>query len=230
MPRLDFSLWSDGMLRENEVFSKYVIIGDESSFTSIGLPNHQNHRQWSPENPHWTREIPMQTRWKVNVWTGIVNDEIIGPHFFEGNLNAQMYAEFLENHLDGLLHHLPQNVRDRLWWQQDGAPAHTASVVREILNQRFTGRWIGLHGPVVFPPRSPDLTPLDFFLWGTIRNKVYLTPPTTQEDMQERIVAACRATTRQTLEKVRANLRRRIDPCIEREGGHFEELVKGWQD
>ena len=76
----------------------------------------------------------MQTRRKVNVWAGIVNDEIIGPHFFEGNLNAQMYAEFLEDHLDGLIHHLPQNIQDRLWWQQDGTPAHTANVVREILN------------------------------------------------------------------------------------------------
>ncbi|KAG8284841.1 hypothetical protein J6590_093760, partial [Homalodisca vitripennis] len=44
---------------------------------------------------------------------------------------------------------------------------------------------------VVWPSRSPDLSPLDFFLWGAIKDKVYRTPLTTPEDMRERIRNEC---------------------------------------
>ena len=50
--------------------------------------------------------------------------------------------------------------------QHDGAPAHFALDVREYLDNVFPNRWIGRGGPVQWPPRSPDLTPMDFFIWG----------------------------------------------------------------
>jgi hypothetical protein len=37
----------------------------------------------------------------------------------------------------------------------------------------ITWRWIGRGGSITWPPRSPDLTPLDFFLWGYAKNIVY---------------------------------------------------------
>ncbi|EFN81543.1 hypothetical protein EAI_12279, partial [Harpegnathos saltator] len=48
-----------------------------------------------------------------------------------------------------------------VWFQQvgAGAPAHFSLQARNILNDVFTDRWIGRKGT----PRSPDLTPLDFF-------------------------------------------------------------------
>ena len=51
-------------------------------------------------------------------------------------------------------------------FQQDGATPHYLGEVREYLNTRFPGRWIGREAPIAWPPRSPDLTPMDFFLWG----------------------------------------------------------------
>ena len=45
-------------------------------------------------------------------------------------------------------------------------PFHWALTVRESLNNSFPQRWIGRDGPIAWPPRSPDLTPLDFFFWG----------------------------------------------------------------
>jgi hypothetical protein len=45
--------------------------------------------------------------------------------------------------------------------QQDGAPAHVALPVRECLDDRFSGRWIGRGSDMVWPPRSPDLTTCD---------------------------------------------------------------------
>ena len=60
-----------------------------------------------------------------------------------------------------------------LYFQQDGAPAHYAVSVRKWLNEHFLDRWIGRRGFVKWPVRSPDLTPLDFFLWRILKNQVF---------------------------------------------------------
>ncbi|KAJ8961840.1 hypothetical protein NQ318_021455 [Aromia moschata] len=51
-----------------------------------------------------------------------------------------------------------------------GAPIHNAVIVRNLLNENFPNCWIGRSSPLIrWPPRSPDITHLDFFLWGTIK-------------------------------------------------------------
>src|SRR5580765_6641648 len=79
-----------------------------------------------------------------------------------------------------------------MYFQQDGAPPHYSRLVTEHLNLTFPGRWIGRGGPINWPARSPDLTPLDFYLWGHLKEKVYHDRPTTPENMKERIRNACR--------------------------------------
>ena len=49
-------------------------------------------------------------------------------------------------------------------FQQDVAPPHYLTDLREFLNTHFQSRWIGQGGLTAWSPRSPDLTPLDFFL------------------------------------------------------------------
>ncbi|GFX98398.1 uncharacterized protein TNCV_4001671 [Trichonephila clavipes] len=58
-------------------------------------------------------------------------------------------------------------------WQQDGAPPHWHFSLRDWLNIPVPNQWIGLKEPpdktcIAWPPRSPDLTPCDFYLWGLI--------------------------------------------------------------
>ena len=57
---------------------------------------------------------------------------------------------------------------------QDGAPPHWALIVRAFLNEHFPMRWIGRGSPfILWPPRSPDLTPMDFFIWGHLKGRLY---------------------------------------------------------
>jgi len=63
-----------------------------------------------------------------------------------------------------------------IFFQQDGAPPHWGSDVRQFLDATFPNRWTGRDGPTPWPPRSPDITPLDFFLWGYVKDKVFSTP------------------------------------------------------
>ena len=58
-------------------------------------------------------------------------------------------------------------------FQQDGAPPHWATVVRDYLEDTFDGNWCGRSGPIIWPPNSPDLNPPDFFLLGFVKNDVY---------------------------------------------------------
>jgi hypothetical protein len=61
-------------------------------------------------------------------------------------------------------------------FQQDGAPPHYHRDVRKCLNTRFPGQWIGRAAPIPWLPRSPDFIPLDFFLWGFVKGRVYVPP------------------------------------------------------
>jgi len=47
-----------------------------------------------------------------------------------------------------------------------GTPAHNAIIVKQYLDEIFPNRWICTYGVIPLPARSPDLTPLDLFLWG----------------------------------------------------------------
>jgi hypothetical protein len=64
---------------------------------------------------------------------------------------------------------------DRLIFQQDGAPAHYDVRVRDFLDNMCT--WIGRRGDIEWPPRSPDLTVPDFFLWGYLKDKIFSRSP-----------------------------------------------------
>lgn len=166
-----------------------------------------------------------QNRWSLNVWGGILGHRVIGPFFIEGNLNANKYAEFLQDHLEDLLEDVPLGARRRMWLQHDGAPAHSSALVREWLTRNFEGRWIGRHGPVLWPARSPDLTPLDYFLWGHVKTVVYSTTPTTPDDMKNRIRNCFRTITPDTLRRVQESFWNRIELCAQNYGGHFEHLL-----
>ncbi|GFX84108.1 uncharacterized protein TNCV_4859161 [Trichonephila clavipes] len=66
-----------------------------------------------------------------------------------------------------------------LWFQQDGATCHTARATIDLLKDTFGDRLISRFGPVNWPPRSCDLTPLDYFLWGYVKSLVYADKPQT---------------------------------------------------
>jgi hypothetical protein len=53
-----------------------------------------------------------------------------------------------------------------------GAATHFSLAVRDVLNNTYHGGWIGRAGPTAWPPRSPDLNPLYFYLWGHLNTLV----------------------------------------------------------
>jgi len=85
---------------------------------------------------------------------------------------------------------------------QDGDLPHFSCFVTDVLNERFPDAWIGRGEPILWPPRSPDLIPLDFFLWGYIKNIVYAEEIRNIQHLQEMITSAIETNTRHDSENV----------------------------
>ena len=77
----------------------------------------------------------------------------------------------------------------------------------------------------LWPPRSPDLTPADFFLWGLLKGKVYKNTPRTIEQLKDAIRKEIQAVNADTLGKVFQNLEKRIQGCLDVEGDQFEHRL-----
>jgi hypothetical protein len=63
---------------------------------------------------------------------------------------------------------------------QDNATAHTADqsmlALREVFGDQVLDQW---------PLRFPDLNLCDFYLWGMLKDKVYVNNPQTAEELKE---------------------------------------------
>jgi len=65
-----------------------------------------------------------------------------------------------------------------------------------------------------WPPRSPDLTPCEFFLWGFVKDTVFVPPlPANLQDLRNRITAAVALVDRVMLTRVWNKMDYRIDVC-----------------
>jgi hypothetical protein len=73
------------------------------------------------------------------------------------------------------------------YFQQDDAPPHYHRDVRSYLNENLPGLWIGQRGSVEYPPRSPNLPPLNFYLWGSLKDVVYHKKSPTLETLRKEI-------------------------------------------
>ncbi|GFX03784.1 transposase [Trichonephila clavipes] len=129
----------------------------------------------SEANPQVYVETPLHPE-KLTVWCAVWAGGIIGPYFFKNDeghnvtVNGDQYRAMITNLF------IPElNIHDvqELWFQQDGATYHTARATIDLLKNTFGGRLISRFGPVNWPPRSCDLTPLDYFLWGYVKSLVW---------------------------------------------------------
>lgn len=129
--------------------------------------------------------------------------------------------------MTGFLDDVPLHLRNQMYYQQDGAPAHNGRQVSMWLNLHFPERWIGNNGPIMWPPRSPDLNPLDFFYWGHMKQLVYAEPSNTREELLQKINAAAEQIEATVdLQRIYNSLVKRCRACIEVNGQHFEHFLK----
>ncbi|GFV86036.1 uncharacterized protein TNCV_670331 [Trichonephila clavipes] len=124
-----------------------------------------------PVGPYLMTSLVTALGWpqpeKLTVWCALWTGGIIGPHFFKNDeghnvtVNGDRYRAMITNFFIPELNN--PDVQE-LWFQQDGATCHTACATIDLLKYTFGDCLISRFGPVNWPPRSCDLTPLDYFL------------------------------------------------------------------
>jgi hypothetical protein len=145
-----------------------IFFSDESTFYLSGLVNKHNCRFWSSSNQFVTVEEAMHSP-KINVWCAMSSKQIIGPFFFDGEtVNKDGYLDMLEHFFYPIIQR--KRLHRSIYFQQDGSPVHFSKQVRAWLDEKFDGRWVGRGGPISWAPRSPDLTPLDFFYGAMLKH------------------------------------------------------------
>ncbi|GFX67554.1 transposable element Tc3 transposase [Trichonephila clavipes] len=141
----------------------------------------KNCRIWSKVNPQVYVETPLHPK-KLTVSCALWAGGIIGPYFFKNDeghnvtVNGDRYRAMITNFF---IPELNNHGVQELWFQQDGKTCHTACAIIDLLKETFGDRLISRFGPVNRPPRSCDLTPLDYFLWGYVKSLVYVDKPQT---------------------------------------------------
>lgn len=212
-------------MTEDPRFLYKIIWTDESKFSRQGIINRQNIHYWAQDNPHVLRENNHQDRFSFNVFC-LVMDNSVAYQVYDESLNGARYLEILRVFVSDFLNTLPPGERANSWYQLDGAPAHSTLAVHQQLTLMFEDRWIGPQGPWNWPPRSPDLTPLDFYLWGRIKEQVYSTPVLTREELLNRVHDAFTNITPDELRRsVSRGVHDRVIKCLNQNGGHIEQLL-----
>lgn len=164
----------------NEMLNRFsnfdnILFSDDAHFHINGFVNRQNCRYWNSENPKLKHQKPLHSP-KVTVWAAISGRGIIGPFFFVNargqnvTVNTERYVAMLEGFLAPELEN-SRIVNSRTWFQQDGATCHTSNDSMAVVKQMFPSRLISKRGDIPCPPRSPDLTPPDFFCGDTSNTK-----------------------------------------------------------
>ena len=221
-----FVNWAEQQLENDSDFYRKIIFSDEAHFWLNGFVNKQNMRYWSDSNPHVLHESSLHPE-KITVWCGLWAGGVIGPYFFRddqdrhvtvnGNRYRSMITEYFWPQLDDM------DLED-MWFQQDGATSHTANVTINLLETKFGERVISRNGPVGWPPRSCDLTPLDYFLWGYVKSMVYANKPATIDELRTNIEREIAAVSADLCLKIVKNWVQRLDFCKRARGGHAKEI------
>jgi len=90
------------------------------------------------------------------------------------------------------------------------------------LDATFPNTWLGRDGPTPWPPRSPDITPLDFFLWGYVKDKVFSTTVPDITHLKARITDAFATITEDMLENTWRETDYRLEVLCATKGAHVE--------
>lgn len=189
-------------------------------------------RKWARTNPQFVAKRRGTGGAKVHIWGGVLGNEIYGPFAFKGPINADSYLDMISNQL---IPQLKANNHDpsRIIFVHDNAPAHIASTVTSFLRGNFRA-FIG-SGELAWlkwPPRSPDLNVMDYFIWAFIKNYVYKNLPDDfgQKSLRftkyalflkARCAFNCLRNQPNKLQNATNGIYKRLFKCIGNEGGIF---------
>ena len=129
----------------------------------------------------------------------------ICPFYFKSTVNQHNYLEMLKTFF------WPKVLRtagsQKHYFQQDGATPHRATAVQTWLSEKFGRKFIKKD---LWPPRSPDLNPCDFYLWGHLKQVAYNLLPKTLDDLKANLERENKNISPDELKKVFFNFEKKM--------------------
>ncbi|GFV92937.1 uncharacterized protein TNCV_1693301 [Trichonephila clavipes] len=230
--RRAFAVWAFQKMAEDDDWLSNLLWTDEAHFTLRGSVNTHNCRIWATENPRTVLETPLHGE-KITVWVGFTTSTIIGPFFFEemrdsgfvtATVTGERYADMLQNRIIPSL--TDKHLLERAIFMQDGAPPHIARHVKNLLRRSFgDDRVLSRHFHHAWPPRSPDLSPCDYWLWGYLKSQVYRDRPTSLGMLKDNIRLQCLTITPDMLYSAVHNIIPRLQLLLRNDGEHIENFL-----
>lgn len=152
-----------------------------------------------------------------------MHNPILDPFIFAERtiiIYGDVYCEMLEL-CSEILPQLVEAVKGLLFFQQGSlyfsfTKPHYSHWLHATINFWFPNRWIGRAGPIAWPPRNPDMTPLLF--GGLFKSIVYLEKIYSNNHFPERIVTEVGSVTPNMLARTRMNLIFFFNVCISKNG------------
>ena len=148
----------------------------------------------------------------VMVWACINSDGELLYHIFKESVKADSYHDMLQSKFSLM------NMK-KYWFMQDGAGPHYANKVKNMLNKKYPRRWIGKGSYFqTWQPRSPELTPCDFFLWGYLKHRIALRRPSSKNELIETVKKEFEAIPRERIALACRSVTSRMEKCLDVEG------------
>ncbi|GFS68709.1 uncharacterized protein TNCV_1959131 [Trichonephila clavipes] len=205
-----FAKWAFSKMEQDPAWVFNILWTDEAHFSLHGDVNNHNCRIWATSNPREYTQKPLHSP-IVTAWCGFTGSFIIGPFFFETQfpvngwitetVNAQRYLTLLRETVVPCL--IQRGQISNVTFMQDGATSHTANP----------------------PPRSPDLTPVDFWLWGYLKSRVYLSGPSSLSELKDAIHREVSSIHPDMLHSAVAGFVTRLECLLPCGGGHVEHIL-----
>ncbi|GFY09835.1 uncharacterized protein TNCV_3697971 [Trichonephila clavipes] len=161
-------------------------------------------------------------------------DPHLGSFFFETQcqvngwitetVNAQRYLTLLRETVVPCL--IQQDQISNVTLMQEGATSHIANPVKAFLIQTFgEDRIVSRRCRYPWPPQSPDLTQADFWLWGYLKSRVYLSGPSSLSELKDAIRREVSSIHPDMLHSAVAGFVTCIECLLPCGGGHVEHIL-----
>ena len=200
-----------------------MIWSDEKWFVLTQSSNRKNSCTWAPYNPNNLEQCKKQGGAKVMAWVGMVDGQILPIHWFEGSVNGEKYLDMLKNVVWPAVR--SKATRRGYWMQQDGATPHIRKSVMDFLKSKFGDNLISRNSTHIWPPYSPDLSPLDFSFWSLAMSEVTRTKPESLTALKEVVEDFALNMDEELVRKICRNVKRGLNCGRLKRGGNFEHLL-----
>lgn len=221
--RLERCKWLLRHYKEEDV--QDIVFTDESVFPLSGYHNSQNMRVYAEKKGDLDQSQLLKEKQQfprsVMVWAGVSARGKLPVIICEEGckVNAKNYQEEI---LKKMVPKANRLHKGKWVLQQDSAPSHRSSSTQRYLKEKVP-RFIPANK---WPPCSPDLNPLDYSVWGLLKQRVYSRHLSTIEELGSVIQEEFNALDQAHITNAIQQWRKRLRLVVQHQGGHIEHLLK----